>query len=168
MFTIKCEGTGLRRAVALSEYRGIRGALCRFKRGRRYRERKRPSLIQAALAGMTAVAATVCFRSNTIPAEGNDMTTPIDEQLDTGLRSLGARYNQEHEEINRAKKLAEELLEQHGEVRERELADLLIAELRKRNFAASEYIASYATDYLRSSGKADKDWVRGTLRHHAA
>lgn len=97
------------------------------------------------------------------------MSTPIDEKLDTGLKMLHARYNQEHEEINRAKELAEELLEQRGEVPERELADLVIKELRKRHLAATEYIASYATDYLRSSGKADKDWVRGTLKYiHSA
>lgn len=96
------------------------------------------------------------------------MTTPVDEKLDTGLKFLRERYNKEHEEISYAKQLAEEILERRDEIPERELADLIIEELRKNGLTATEYIASYATDYLRSSGKAYKDWVSGTLKFHAA
>jgi hypothetical protein len=93
------------------------------------------------------------------------MSTSHEEMLDMGMKSLHERYNKELEDIGYAKKLATDILEGRGEMPEIELAAAIIDKLREKDLPATEYLASYATDYLRSSGRAEKDWTRGTLTY---
>lgn len=93
------------------------------------------------------------------------MTISDEEALKAGMKAIYTRYSKERDDIEFAKTLARSILKAKGPISETLLVTAIIEELRKKNFPATEYLASYATDYLRASGHLKKDWLSGTLTY---
>jgi dGTPase len=95
----------------------------------------------------------------------NDMANPNDDVLKAGMKAIHVRYQNELSNIELAKTLALEILEERQQISESKLVEEIVEKLRDQKLPATEYLASYATDYLRASGRGKKDWLHGTLRY---
>lgn len=91
------------------------------------------------------------------------MTKSKDELLQAGMDALHKRYHKELEDIKQAINLTKTTLGEQITWNEFELVTEVVKKLDKQGLPATEYLASYATDHLRSSGRATKDWFSGTL-----